>query len=80
MHARGRAAAGARDEASLTMAVFGTKPTCLYVGYLVAMGWKADFEQATSVIVLCARQGARAARETDRAKFRALKSRTETLK
>jgi hypothetical protein len=40
------------------MAVFGTKPTCLYVGYLVAMGWKADFEQATSVIVLCARQGA----------------------
>src|SRR3984893_17714397 len=36
MHARGRAAAGARDEASLTMAVFGTKPTCLSVGYLVA--------------------------------------------
>jgi hypothetical protein len=22
------------------------------------MGWKADFEQAASVIVLCARQGA----------------------
>ena len=31
------------------MAVFGTKPTCLNVGYLVAMGWKADFEQATCV-------------------------------
>jgi hypothetical protein len=36
----------------------GTKPTCLYVRYSVAMGWKADFEQAASVIVLCARQGA----------------------
>jgi hypothetical protein len=35
-----------------------TKPTCLYVRYSVAMGWKADFEQAASVIVLCARQGA----------------------
>ena len=37
---------------------FGTKPTCLYVRYSVATGWKADFEQAASVIVLCARQGA----------------------
>jgi hypothetical protein len=26
--------------------------------YSVAMGWKEDFEQAESVIVLCARQGA----------------------
>jgi hypothetical protein len=34
-----------------------TKPTCLYVRYSVAMGWKADFEQAASVIVLCARRG-----------------------
>jgi hypothetical protein len=40
------------------MSAYGTKPTCLYVRYLVAMGWKADFEQAASVIVLCARQGA----------------------
>ena len=39
------------------MTAFGTKPTCLYVRYLVAMGWKADFEQAASVIVLCAREG-----------------------
>ena len=40
------------------MSAYGTKPTCLYVRYSVAMGWKADFEQAASVIVLCARQGA----------------------
>jgi hypothetical protein len=40
------------------MSEFGTKPTWLYVRCLVAMGWKADFEQAASVIVLCARQGA----------------------
>ena len=40
------------------MSAIGTKPTCLYVRYSVAMGWKADFEQAASVIVLCARQGA----------------------
>jgi hypothetical protein len=39
------------------MSAYGTKPTCLYVRYSVAMGWKADFEQAASVIVLCARQG-----------------------
>jgi hypothetical protein len=40
------------------MTAFGTKPTCLYVRYSVAMGWKADFERVASVIVLCARQGA----------------------
>ena len=40
------------------MSVVGTKPTCLYVRYSVAMGWKADFERVASVIVLCARQGA----------------------
>jgi hypothetical protein len=40
------------------MSAIGTKPARLYVRYLVAMAWKADFEQAASVIVLCARQGA----------------------
>jgi hypothetical protein len=38
--------------------VVGTTRTFRNVRYLVAMGWKADFEQAASVIVLCARQGA----------------------
>jgi hypothetical protein len=33
------------------MSACGTKPTCLYVRYSVAMWWKADFEQAASVIV-----------------------------
>ena len=36
----------------------GTEPTSNYVRCWVAMGWKADFEQAASVIVLCAKQGA----------------------
>jgi hypothetical protein len=51
---------GARTRTATTSPI-GTKPTCLYVRYSVAMWWKADFEQAASVIVLCARQGASAA-------------------
>ena len=37
---------------------YGMEPTSNYVRCWVAMRWKADFEQAASVIVLCARQGA----------------------
>jgi hypothetical protein len=36
----------------------GTTRTFRNVRYSVAMGWKADFEQAASVTVLCAGQGA----------------------
>ena len=34
----------------MLMSPNGIKPTCLYVRYLVAMGWKADFEQAASAL------------------------------
>ena len=37
---------------------YGTTRTFRNVRYLVAVGCKADIEQAASVIVLCARQGA----------------------
>jgi hypothetical protein len=45
---------------SIECLLVAPKRTCLYVRYSVAMGWKADFQQAASVIVLCVRQGASA--------------------
>ena len=36
---------------------YGTKLPIRNVRVPVARGWKADFEQAASVTVLCARQG-----------------------